>query len=225
MPLRKSREQRDAERAEVDRQDREHAARLAALNDVTRQGPIFCQSCRAKLRPDAVRCHYCGGTDLARNDPSAPLFSQAAVGGACGKCGGRAFTRQATGLAQAQESASLWPALSVPWWAPQCRWARTSMCSALRARHDTGAAEASATGPAYRSARYSRVWPLARLALDHVCSPLGLCLHETLVSEPPDSFPGRRSSNLELGHQLCLGRYPVTRLIDAGTDPVPDDLA
>jgi hypothetical protein len=103
MQLRKSREQRDAERAEVDRQDREHAARLAALNDVTRQGPMFCQSCRAKLRPNAVRCHYCGGTDLARNDPSAPLFSQAAVGGACAKCGGRSFTAAGVGTGTAIE--------------------------------------------------------------------------------------------------------------------------
>lgn len=96
MQLRKSREQRDAERAEVDRQDREHAARLAALNDVARQVPMFCQGCRAKLRPNAIRCHYCGGTDLAHNDPSAPLFSEAAVGGACAKCGGHSF--QSAGL-------------------------------------------------------------------------------------------------------------------------------
>jgi len=91
MPLRKSREQREAERAEMDERDRDHAARLAALNAAQLRPPLFCQACDARLKPAAVRCHYCGSEDLAVSQVSCPFFSEVAVDGACPRCHGRSF--------------------------------------------------------------------------------------------------------------------------------------
>jgi ribosomal protein L40E len=100
MGLRKTREQRAALQWQVEAQDREHAARLAALNAAQpRSSPLFCQNCDAKLKPAAVRCHYCGSEDLSISQVSCPLFSQVAVGGRCPRCGGSSFTAaDATGV-------------------------------------------------------------------------------------------------------------------------------
>ena len=51
MPLRKTREQREAERAEIDRKDREHAVSLAAVSAEARRPALLCQQCEAKLKP------------------------------------------------------------------------------------------------------------------------------------------------------------------------------
>ena len=92
MPLRKSREQREAGRAELERQDREHAERLAAVSAQARRPPLFCQKCEAKLKPTATTCHYCGSQDLGPSQPSCPRFSEAAVDDACPRCHGTSFT-------------------------------------------------------------------------------------------------------------------------------------
>jgi ribosomal protein L40E len=91
MPLRKTREQREAQRAEIDRQDREHATRLAAVSTQARP-PLFCQQCEAKLKPDATGCQYCGSHDLGTSQLSCPRFSEVAVGGACPRCHGTSFS-------------------------------------------------------------------------------------------------------------------------------------
>jgi Zn finger protein HypA/HybF involved in hydrogenase expression len=102
MGLRKTREQRAALQVQVEAQDREHAARLAALNAAQpsqSRRPLFCQDCDAKLKPAAVRCHYCGSDDLSVSQVSCPLFSQVAVDGRCPRCGGSSFTAPtATGV-------------------------------------------------------------------------------------------------------------------------------
>lgn len=95
MPFRKTKEQREAEHAELDRLDREHSARLAALNEAARPiPPLFCQPCGAALEPIAVRCHYCGSEDLALSQPPIPLFSEAVINGACPRCHGMSFSKQ-----------------------------------------------------------------------------------------------------------------------------------
>ena len=91
MPLRKTREQREAEGAEIERQDREHAARLAAVNAQALRPALFCQQCEAKLKPNAIACHYCGSRNLETSQPSCPRFSEVAVDGTCPKCHGAAF--------------------------------------------------------------------------------------------------------------------------------------
>jgi ribosomal protein L40E len=91
MALRKTREQREAERAEIERRDSEHAARLATISSQARRPALFCQQCEAKLRPDATACHYCGSRDLGTSQPSCPRFSEVAVDGACPKCHGTSF--------------------------------------------------------------------------------------------------------------------------------------
>lgn len=100
MPLWKSKEQREAERMEIEQRDREHAARLAALS--APQPPkqaLFCQGCDAKLKPAAIRCHYCGSEDLALRQASWPVFSEVAVNGACPRCHGMSFrTPASTGV-------------------------------------------------------------------------------------------------------------------------------
>lgn len=92
MKLFRSKEERAAREAEVDRRDHEHAARLAAATAETRKGPLRCQDCLAKLSSAATRCHYCGGENLARRDPSCPRFSEAVKDGKCPSCGGSQFT-------------------------------------------------------------------------------------------------------------------------------------
>jgi ribosomal protein L40E len=71
----KRKERRAARQAEVDRRDREAAARLAAVSAQAARPPVWCQACEAKLKPAAARCHYCGSTDLGPNNPSLPRFS------------------------------------------------------------------------------------------------------------------------------------------------------
>jgi ribosomal protein L40E len=97
MPLRRSKEQRQARQAELERRDREHSARLAAVSAQAARAPLFCQRCEAKLKPDATTCHYCGSADLGLDQPSLPRFSVAAVDGHCPRCRGTSFT--APGLA------------------------------------------------------------------------------------------------------------------------------
>jgi ribosomal protein L40E len=92
MPLKKSKEQREAKRAELERQDREHAARLAAVSARATRPPLFCQACEAKLKPTATTCHYCGSNELGPSQPSCPRFSEATVDGRCPKCHGNLFT-------------------------------------------------------------------------------------------------------------------------------------
>jgi hypothetical protein len=103
MPLRKTREQREAKRAELERKDREHAARLAAVSAEARRLPLFCQECEAKLKPTATACHYCGSRNLGPSQPSCPRFSEVAVDGACPKCHGTSF--RAPGLTGAGAAA------------------------------------------------------------------------------------------------------------------------
>jgi len=91
MPLRKTREQREAERAEIDRKDREHAVSLAAVSAQARRPALFCQQCEAKLKPQATTCHYCRSQDLGPSQPSCPRFSEVAVDGACPRCHGSSF--------------------------------------------------------------------------------------------------------------------------------------
>jgi Zn finger protein HypA/HybF involved in hydrogenase expression len=91
MALRKTKEQRDALRAELERQDREHSARLAAVSAQARRPALFCQQCEAKLKPEAATCHYCGSGDLGTSQPSCPRFSDVAVDGACPRCHGTSF--------------------------------------------------------------------------------------------------------------------------------------
>ena len=99
MGLRKTKGERAVAQLRVDAQDREHAARLAALNTAQPPRPLFCQNCDAKLKPAAVRCHYCGSEDLSVSQVSCPLFSQVAVGGRCPRCQGSSFTASdATGV-------------------------------------------------------------------------------------------------------------------------------
>jgi hypothetical protein len=94
MPLRKTKEQREAARVEVDRLDREASARLAALSDAARpRPPLFCQACDAALAPSAVRCDRCGSDDLALTMPPCPLFSEAVPSGICPRCQGTSFHR------------------------------------------------------------------------------------------------------------------------------------
>ena len=94
----KSKEQREARRAEIEQHDRAHAAQLAALNAARPWRPLFCQNCDAKLKPAAVRCHYCGGEDLAMSQISCPFFTEVAVNGACPRCRGMSFrTPSSTG--------------------------------------------------------------------------------------------------------------------------------
>lgn len=91
MPLRKSREQREARQAEIDRQDQEAAARLAEVSARTPRLPLYCQQCEAKLKPAATACHYCGSTDLGPSQPSCPRFSDVTVNGRCPRCDGSSF--------------------------------------------------------------------------------------------------------------------------------------
>jgi hypothetical protein len=92
MPLRKTREQREAKRAEMDRLDREASARQVALTDAARsRPPLFCQACDAALAPSAVRCDHCGSDDLALTMPPCPLFSEAVPDGICWRCQGTSF--------------------------------------------------------------------------------------------------------------------------------------
>jgi ribosomal protein L40E len=79
-------------RAELERQDREHATRLAAVSAQARRPPLFCQACEAKLKPTATACHYCGSKDLGPSQPSCPRFGEAAVGGKCPHCRGASVT-------------------------------------------------------------------------------------------------------------------------------------
>jgi ribosomal protein L40E len=92
MPLRKTREQRGAQRAEMEQHDREHAARLAAVSAEGARPPLFCQDCEAKLKPTATSCHYCGSQNLGASNPSCSLFSEVAPEGACPRCHGTSFT-------------------------------------------------------------------------------------------------------------------------------------
>jgi Zn finger protein HypA/HybF involved in hydrogenase expression len=91
MPLWKTREQREAEHAGLERRDREHAARLAAISAQATRPALFCQQCETKLKPDATACHYCGSRDLGTSQPSCPRFSEVAVDGACPRCHGTSF--------------------------------------------------------------------------------------------------------------------------------------
>ena len=97
MPLRRNKDQREARQAELERQDREHSARLAAVSAPAARPPLFCQLCEAKLKPTATACHYCGSQDLGPDQPSCPRFSEVAVDGRCPRCHGMSFT--APGLA------------------------------------------------------------------------------------------------------------------------------
>jgi len=92
MPLRKSTEQRAARRAELDRQDPEHPARLAPVSARAARPPLYCQQCEAELKPDAATCPSCGSTDLGPDRPSLPSFSMVAAGGRCPGCRGTSFT-------------------------------------------------------------------------------------------------------------------------------------
>ena len=91
MPLRKTREQRAAQRAEMEQQDRDHAARLAAVSAQPARPPLFCQDCEAKLKPTATSCRYCGSQNLGTSNPSCPPFSEVAPDGACPRCRGGSF--------------------------------------------------------------------------------------------------------------------------------------
>jgi ribosomal protein L40E len=92
MPLRRNKHQREARKAELDRQDREHSARLAAVSAQDTRPPLFCQRCEAKLKPTATACHYCGSQDLGPAQPSCPRFSEVAGDGRCPRCRGMSFT-------------------------------------------------------------------------------------------------------------------------------------
>lgn len=91
MPLWKSREQREAERADLERQDREYSARLADLSANVPRVTLYCQDCEGKLRPTATACHYCGSHNLGPDQPSCPRFSVATIDGACPRCHGTSF--------------------------------------------------------------------------------------------------------------------------------------
>ena len=92
MPLRKTRERRAAHRAELERQDPEHPARLAAVSAQAARPPLYCQRCEAKLMPDATTCHYCGSADLRPGRPSLPGLSTVAMDGRCPHCQESSFT-------------------------------------------------------------------------------------------------------------------------------------
>jgi ribosomal protein L40E len=92
MPLRRNKDQREARKAELNRQDREHSARLAAVSAQATRPPLFCQRCEAKLKPTATACHYCGSQDLGPAQPSCPRFSEVAGDGRCPRCRGMSFT-------------------------------------------------------------------------------------------------------------------------------------
>lgn len=92
MPLRRNKQLREARQAELERKDREHSARLAAVSAQAIQPPRFCQRCEAKLKPTAAACHYCGSQDLGPDQPSCPRFSQVAPDGRCPRCHGMSFT-------------------------------------------------------------------------------------------------------------------------------------
>lgn len=92
MPLRKNKEQCAARQAELERQDPEHSARLAAVSAQAARPPLYCQRCEAELKPDATTCHYCGSTDLRADRPSLPGFSTVAMDGRCPGCQGSSFT-------------------------------------------------------------------------------------------------------------------------------------
>ena len=64
-----SKDEREAERRPLRRRDHEPAAQFAALNAIRPGQPLYCQNCDAKLKPAAVRCHYCGSEDLAAGVP------------------------------------------------------------------------------------------------------------------------------------------------------------
>ncbi len=89
---------RHEKNAEIEKSDREHAALLAALNSQV-DTALFCQNCNAKLKRDAARCHYCGSADLAIRPIGLPLFSQAAINGACPRCYGTSFSTSSGMLA------------------------------------------------------------------------------------------------------------------------------
>ena len=92
MPLRKTKEQRAAHRAERERQAQEHSVRLAAVSAQAARPPLYCQRCAAKLKPDAATCHHCGSTGLAPDQPSLSGFSTVAMDGRCPHCQGTSFT-------------------------------------------------------------------------------------------------------------------------------------
>jgi ribosomal protein L40E len=92
MPLRRNKHQREARKAELDRQDREHSARPATVSAQATRPPLFCQRCEAKLKPTATACHYCGSQDLGLDQPSCPRFSEVAGDGRCPRCRGMSFT-------------------------------------------------------------------------------------------------------------------------------------
>jgi ribosomal protein L40E len=92
MPLRKTKEQRAAHRAERERQAQEHSARLAAVSAQAARPPLYCRRCAAKLKPDATTCHHCGSTGLAPDQPSLSGFSTVAMDGRCPHCQGTSFT-------------------------------------------------------------------------------------------------------------------------------------
>jgi ribosomal protein L40E len=92
MPLRRNKDQREARQAELDRQDQEHSARLAAVSAQAARPPLFCQRCGAKLKPTAAACRYCGCQDLGPDQPSCPRFTEVAVDGRCPRCRGMSFT-------------------------------------------------------------------------------------------------------------------------------------
>ena len=97
MPLRRNKDQREARQTELERQDREHSARLATVSAEATRPPLFCQRCEAELKPTATACHCCGSQDLGPDHPPCPRFSEVAVDGRCPQCRGMSFT--APGLA------------------------------------------------------------------------------------------------------------------------------
>jgi hypothetical protein len=77
------RERGDQERIEREaRWAAEDAAVKAEIGynpPVAEPPPLYCQSCDARLKPSASRCHYCGSRDLGPSRPSLPVFSDSAV--------------------------------------------------------------------------------------------------------------------------------------------------
>jgi ribosomal protein L40E len=92
MPLSKSKERRAAHRAELERQDPEHSAHLAAVSAQAARPPLYCQRCEAKLKADATTCRYCGSTDLRPDRPSPRGSSTVAMDGQCPSCQETSFT-------------------------------------------------------------------------------------------------------------------------------------
>ena len=144
MPLRKTREQREAKRAEMDRLDREASARQVALTDAARsRPPLFCQACDAALAPSAVRCDHCGSDDLALTMPPCPLFSEAVPSGICPRCQGTSFHKPTSAGAFAASGMRISVRLERPWAPRSGRSGHRSSFSATTAGLDSAVVSGS----------------------------------------------------------------------------------